>query len=262
MSLTRFRAPRTLSRLSRFSVVFLLVSALGFVPAVATAQTQIARQFNVVPITITGVTVVNGGLAASLIYGGNTFTGIPIALTATPNQTPGECPILNLSLAPIDLNVLGLEIHTSAICLDITAHDNQGLLGDLLCSIANLLSNNTPLADILAGLSADETSRLNAGLTSVLNQAVFTPLTSSPALVGASCNILNLALGPIDLNLLGLQVELDDCAGGPVTLDVVANPMGGLLGNLLCGLANLLDQPARANLVLRLIARVIGVLVA
>jgi hypothetical protein len=51
-----------------------------------------------------------------------------------------------------------------------------------------------------------------------------------------TCDILNLVLGPLDLNLLGLEVHLDT-----VVLDIVANPAGGLLGDLLCAVANLLD---------------------
>ena len=44
-------------------------------------------------------------------------------------------------------------------------------------------------------------------------------------------------LGPLDLNLLGLEVHLD-----PVVLDIVAQPgPGNLLGNLLCAVAGLLD---------------------
>jgi hypothetical protein len=51
------------------------------------------------------------------------------------------------------------------------------------------------------------------------------------------CDILNLDLGPLDLNLLGLQVDL-----APVVLDIVAQPGAGeLLGNLLCAVAGLLD---------------------
>jgi hypothetical protein len=61
----------------------------------------------------------------------------------------------------------------------------------------------------------------------------------------AGCPILHLVLGPIDLNLLGLRVRL---GGGPlanreIVLDITAIPGGGLLGDLLCGLANLLDGP-------------------
>jgi hypothetical protein len=52
-----------------------------------------------------------------------------------------------------------------------------------------------------------------------------------------TCAILHLELGPIDLTLLGLQVILDDCGGGPVVVDLTAQTgKGKLLGNLLCEL--------------------------
>jgi hypothetical protein len=51
------------------------------------------------------------------------------------------------------------------------------------------------------------------------------------------CPILHLELGPLDLNLLGLRVQLNR-----VRLDVDAVPgPGNLLGNLLCAVAGLLD---------------------
>jgi hypothetical protein len=53
----------------------------------------------------------------------------------------------------------------------------------------------------------------------------------------ATCPILHLELGPLDLDLLGLRVHLDR-----VVLDVTAVPgPGNLLGNLLCAIAGLLD---------------------
>ncbi len=52
-----------------------------------------------------------------------------------------------------------------------------------------------------------------------------------------SCSILNLVLGPLDLNLLGLTVHLNQ-----VVLNITAIPgAGNLLGNLLCAVANLLN---------------------
>lgn len=51
------------------------------------------------------------------------------------------------------------------------------------------------------------------------------------------CPILHLELGPLDLNLLGLRVQLNQ-----VVLDITAVPgPGNLLGNLLCAVAGLLD---------------------
>lgn len=59
----------------------------------------------------------------------------------------------------------------------------------------------------------------------------------SSARGGEACQILNLVLGPLDLNLLGLEVHLNR-----VVLDIVAVPgAGNLLGNLLCAIAGLLD---------------------
>lgn len=56
---------------------------------------------------------------------------------------------------------------------------------------------------------------------------------------GAKCDILFLDLGPIFLDVLGLQVDLSQ-----IVLDIDAVPgAGNLLGNLLCAVAGLLDGP-------------------
>lgn len=52
------------------------------------------------------------------------------------------------------------------------------------------------------------------------------------------CSILDLDLGPLHLDLLGLVIDL-----APVHLDITAVPgAGNLLGNLLCAVAGLLDN--------------------
>ena len=51
-----------------------------------------------------------------------------------------------------------------------------------------------------------------------------------------SCQVLSLDLGPLDLNLLGLRVQLN-----AVHLLITAIPGGGLLGDLLCAVVNLLN---------------------
>lgn len=75
-----------------------------------------------------------------------------------------------------------------------------------------------------------------------------------------SCDILNLDLGPLDLNVLGLQVDL-----APVVLDITGQTGSGkLLGNLLCAVAGLLDGPtgisALVDNIARLLNRVLGAL--
>lgn len=60
----------------------------------------------------------------------------------------------------------------------------------------------------------------------------------------ASCQILDLVLGPLDLDLLGLVVHLNQ-----VHLNITADAgPGNLLGNLLCAIAGLLDPGPLTNL--------------
>lgn len=61
-----------------------------------------------------------------------------------------------------------------------------------------------------------------------------------PAAVGdTSCQILHLDLGPLFLDVLGLQIDLSR-----IVLDITAQAgAGNLLGNLLCAVANLLNDP-------------------
>jgi hypothetical protein len=56
--------------------------------------------------------------------------------------------------------------------------------------------------------------------------------------VDDACTILDLDLGPLHLDVLGLVIDLDE-----VHLDITAVPgAGNLLGNLLCAVAGLLDN--------------------
>src|SRR5215218_5857707 len=71
----------------------------------------------------------------------------------------------------------------------------------------------------------------------------------------AVCDILFLDLGPLNLDLLGLTVDLSQ-----IVLDVNAVPgPGNLLGNLLCAVAGLLDNSA-GNALTNLLNRITGIL--
>jgi hypothetical protein len=71
------------------------------------------------------------------------------------------------------------------------------------------------------------------------NVAIPVSIGNQGAVSGAAtCPILHLVLGPLNLNLLGLKVHLNQ-----VVLDITAQSgPGNLLGNLLCSVAGLLDQ--------------------
>lgn len=76
------------------------------------------------------------------------------------------------------------------------------------------------------------------------------------ALTQASCQILHLELGPLDLDLLGLVVHLDK-----IVLDISAQPgPGNLLGNLLCAVANLLNGGGALGTIANLLNQILGAL--
>jgi hypothetical protein len=69
-----------------------------------------------------------------------------------------------------------------------------------------------------------------------------------------SCQILDLTLGSLDLNLLGLMVHLDT-----VHLNITAQQgPGNLLGNLLCAVAGLLDNNGSTNGLAALLNRLVA----
>lgn len=78
------------------------------------------------------------------------------ARTSTAGFVPAAaaCPILNLVLGPLDLDVLGLQVHLNQVVLTIVAQSGAGeLLGNLLCAVAGLLDGGSPLSQLLGQLS-------------------------------------------------------------------------------------------------------------
>ena len=85
------------------------------------------------------------------------------------------------------------------------------------------------------------------------------PAAAAPGEVAAAavdCPILHLNLAPLNLNLLGLVVDLDR-----VLLDIVARPgAGALLGNLLCAVTGLLDGAGLITQIVALLNQILAVL--
>jgi hypothetical protein len=109
--------------------------------------------------------------------------------------------------------------------------------------------NNLSVVGTLAGTLTDSTG----ATLGTVNQLVTAPLQ-----VAGTCQVLNLDLGPLDLNLLGLKVHLNE-----VVLDITAQQgPGNLLGNLLCAVAGLLDGNGNGglNAVVGLLNQILGIL--
>jgi len=78
-----------------------------------------------------------------------TFTNTATSAAVTNAAPNGSCTILDLTLGPLNLNLLGLVVQTNQIHLTITAQQGPGnLLGNLLCSVANLLNGGTGLTGL------------------------------------------------------------------------------------------------------------------
>lgn len=215
-------------RLSRFVGVAVLMAVFTGAAAPAEAQTGFVIQnihltgVNYDPLT--GVLTATGGTVTGLLEG-VPFTTHITHFALQPAQAPA-CSILTLRLAPIHLTLLGLHIDTTPICLRITAFPNQGILGNLLCGLAggNLDLLGSPV------LTSGLTRILNAGLSHGTSEAETSVCTGH-------CVVLDLFIGPLTLNLLGVRVHLANCSNGPIQVCVSATASEGILGSVLCSLA-------------------------
>ncbi|MEV4637657.1 hypothetical protein AB0J80_09925 [Actinoplanes sp. NPDC049548] len=71
---------------------------------------------------------------------------LPVTLPSGGVGVQAVCPVLHLVLGPLDLDLLGLQVHLNRVVLDITAVSGPGnLLGNLLCAIVGLLDGGLPL---------------------------------------------------------------------------------------------------------------------
>ena len=108
------------------------------------------------------------------------------------------------------------------------------LLGNVLNAVFTVTSFSASGNQLMASGTLNGTITDSSGnVTQVTDQPATFPVSG----ITASCPILSLTLGPLNLNILGLQITLNQ-----VVLNIVAIPgSGNLLGNLLCAIANLLN---------------------
>jgi len=113
----------------------------------------------------------------------------------------------------------------------------------------------------VAGAEKQTAADKKAGVTNQLSpetEEQLVPDAAPAAAAPLSCQILNLVLGPLDLDLLGLKVHLDT-----VHLNITAQGgPGNLLGNLLCAVAGLLDGSTGLNGILNGITTLLNQLLA
>jgi len=108
------------------------------------------KQFSVVNNQIVAVGTLTGTIQNAV---GNVIGTVLRTLALPVIFGRADCDILHLELGPLDLDLLGLEVHLDRIVLDIDADPSGGLLGSLLCAVANLLNTGVITGDLAALLN-------------------------------------------------------------------------------------------------------------
>jgi hypothetical protein len=123
----------------------------------ATGGTFTGTLSNVQFVNRSGVVTLVGNLTGTLtnavgdVVG--TVTNQAISVPVTGAAGAGGCTILDLTLGPLHLDLLGLVVDLNQVHLTITEHTGNGqLLGNLLCGLANALNGGGGLANILNNL--------------------------------------------------------------------------------------------------------------
>ncbi|MEU4220589.1 hypothetical protein [Actinoplanes sp. NPDC026623] len=115
--------------------------------------------------------------------------------------------------------------------------DNGSFAGNFTPTRFSSQNGNLLATGVLTGTVRDS----SGAPIGTVNRTVSMPVTFA----AATCQVLNLVLGPLHLDLLGLVIDLNQVH---LVITAVQAP-GNLLGNLLCAITHLLDgTPAAGGL--------------
>lgn len=228
----------------------LLVALPAPAPAATAPPKQLSTRVLVKKFVVrkTGLTAL--GTAATTV-GGQSTQQI-VALRAT---TGTNCTVLSLRLDRLNLALLGLRLDVSAVNLHITGNRSR-TLGALFCRLATATRLGDVTKQLRAARSLNRQLRATPlqmiGFRARLYPKVAEPAAAPPgaatrqaAPTGPTCPVLDLTLGPLNLDLLGLVVDLYGATPkDPVRVTAVADPNAGILGRALCQIST--QQPAPA----------------
>lgn len=146
--------------------------------------------------------------------------GIALALSAAL----GVLPAVAANAAPPVASHSVIAKQVAPTAFDVTG---TGFVGEISDLTARAVDGGIELTGVIEGVLNGQT----------IAATPFTTVIDSLQ-VGDACTILDLDLGPLHLDLLGLVIDLNE-----IQLDITAVPgAGNLLGNLLCAVAGLLDR--------------------
>ena len=160
-----------------------------------------------------------------------------VALTAAAGDS---CRVLYLRLDDLQVKLLGLDLNASTVTVRIQG-DDQRVLGRLFCRLAQAIRLRSVTK--AAGASRSLNRRVGARPMRIVRlRADLNAQTAQAAPVGAAappCQLLDLTIGPLNLDLLGLVADVYGATTAqPVRVVATADPSGGVLGKTLCKLAD------------------------
>jgi hypothetical protein len=214
-------------------VALAAIFALAVPPSEAapakTTSLSMRAQITSFHATASGV-FANGTLTGKLSSGTSVSRDTaPVKFAVSGARRGGRCEVVTLRLAPLDLELLGVQVTTSYVSLDVYASRGR-VLGDLFCALAH--------AKVTFPRAARVARALNARLDGRSLPVFAASSTLRARAAETTCQVLKLVLGPLHLDLLGLVVDLyGHSKTEPVIVTINAQPEKGLLGQLLCGLA-------------------------
>jgi hypothetical protein len=100
------------------------------------------------------VVVRSGGVSSVSGHGGARPQVMRVALSTAPSAgrilrvQAATCPVLDIMLAPVDVNLLGVDVSISPIAINLQGEAGTPL-GDLVCTASDLIGNVVALVDLL-----------------------------------------------------------------------------------------------------------------
>jgi hypothetical protein len=215
---------------------FLLVGVATTLSVAAPASAQTNNQLTL-SAKVTSFSAKRGGLVGNGTMTGTLRSGRQVSkdtsrirFRVAQRQTARRCDVLTLNLQQLHLALLGANVDTSAINLELYAR-RPGVLGKLFCMVSRAQISFPKAARKL-------NRRLDGRALRVMRARSDITAQPSQQQQQPTCEALNLILGPLHLDLLGLNVDLyGKDKQSPVEATITAVPGQGLLGNVLCSLA-------------------------
>ena len=223
----------------------LLVPATAASAATASGnEGRVTVEAKIKRFAVVGRKVVARGVLRSRVTGGGQSQAARTPVTFGVVAQRGRCHVLTLTLDDLQLNLLGLNVDLSEVNLRIFAvrrGEGSGILGRLFCALSRStirLGRGASAAQTQKAVRALNTRLKDRPMRAFRATAHLSADEGASAAQAGTCQVLRLVLGPLDLNLLGLVVQLyGDNRRSPVILTITATQGGGVLGDLFCSVS-------------------------